>query len=115
MTDFEVVEEPEPEPCNDGTQPPCDNGNAGNTDNTGNTGNTGNTDNTNATDNTDNSGNTGNTDLLFILLSFHSPGLLATSQSPQQFVDHRIVLVIPDLTTELSFSPPTVRHHFDSL
>ena len=62
VTDFEVVEEPEPEPCNDGTQPPCDNGNAGNTDNTGNTGNTGNTDNTNATDNTDNSGNTGNTD-----------------------------------------------------
>ena len=62
VTDFEVVEEPEPEPCNDGTQPPCDNGNAGNTDNTGNNGNTDNTGSTNVTDNTDNSGNTGNTD-----------------------------------------------------
>ena len=62
VTDFEVVEEPEPQPCNDGTQPPCDNGNAGNTDNTGNSGNTGNTDNTNATDNTGNSGNAGNTE-----------------------------------------------------
>jgi hypothetical protein len=65
VTDFEVVEEPEPEPCNDGTQPPCDNGNAGNTDNTGNNGNTdntGSTGSTNATDNTDNSGNSGNTE-----------------------------------------------------
>ena len=62
VTNFEVVEEPEPEPCDDGTQPPCDNGNSGNTDTTGNNGNTDTTGNTNATDNTDNTGNTGNTD-----------------------------------------------------
>ena len=53
--------------------------------------------------------------IFLILHSFHGSGLLATSQSPQQFVDHRIVLVIPGLTAELSFPPPTVRHHFDPL
>lgn len=61
VTNLEVVVEPEPEPCEDGTQPPCDTGTTGNTGNTGNTDATGNTDNTDNTDTTDNADTTDNT------------------------------------------------------
>ena len=61
VTNFDVIVEPEPQPCADGTQPPCDANpaeNNGNTDNNDNTGNQGSTD---TNDNADNNDNTGET------------------------------------------------------
>ena len=61
VTDFDVIEAPEPEPCEDGTPPPCESGsadNTGNTDSTGTPDNTGGTNNTGSADTTDNTGET---------------------------------------------------------
>ena len=61
VTDFDVIEAPEPEPCEDGTPPPCESGsadNTGNTDTTGTADNTGGTNNTGSADTTDNTGET---------------------------------------------------------
>jgi hypothetical protein len=51
ITEFEVVVEPEPEPCDDGTQPPCDTTEPGSNNGGDTNQNTGGTDNTDDTSN----------------------------------------------------------------
>ena len=60
VTDFEVIEGPTVVPCDDGSNPPCDNGDSdnGGTDNNGGTDTTDNTDTSDTGDSTDNDGDT---------------------------------------------------------
>ena len=60
VTDFEVIEGPTVVPCDDGSNPPCDNGDSdnGGTDNNGGTDTTDNTDTSDTGDSTDDDGDT---------------------------------------------------------